>query len=293
MARASEALSVALILVPYDSGRRGERLGAGPQRLLAAGLEQRIREAGHETVVHSAELPAVGWHAEIGAGFALARAVAELVGQALAERRIPLVLSGNCGPAALGVAAAVGSPAVVWFDAHGDFNTPDTTVGGFLDGMSLATITGHCWRGLAASIPGFQPIPEAAVALVGARDLDPLEAERLLGSEIRRVAARDVRTQLPPVLDQLAARGRPLYVHLDLDVLDPSEGRVNPYVAPNGLTRAEVAWAIGQIGEAARPRAASITAYSPADDSDDRVCETALGLAVALAQAAGGRNGAR
>jgi arginase len=278
---------VALILVPYDSGRRRERLGTGPERLLEAGLERRMRAAGHQTVVHLAEPPADAWHAEIGTAFALARAVSRLVRQALADGSFPLVLSGNCGPAALGVAGGLGSPpAVVWFDAHGDFNTPESTVGGFLDGMSLATLTGRCWRALSASIPGFQPVPEAAVALVGARDLDPLEAELLAGSAIHRVEVRAIRDQLPAVLARLTDAARPTYVHLDLDVLDPSEGRANPYAAPGGLTGAEVEWAISQIGATAPARAASITAYHPESDADGRVRETALALAVSLVHAA-------
>jgi len=61
---------------------------------------------------------------------------------------------------------------VLWFDAHGDFNTPESTLGGFLDGMALAIATGRCWTGLAATVPGFTPVAEENVVLVGARDLD-------------------------------------------------------------------------------------------------------------------------
>jgi arginase len=280
-------MRVALIAAPYDSGRRGERLGAGPERLLDAGLERRLTAAGHEVRVHVADPAGNAWRAEIGTTFALARAVAMLVRDAVAEDAFPLILSGNCGPAAHGATAGLaGAPAVLWFDAHGDFNTPETTIGGFLDGMSLATLTGRCWAQLAARIPGFQPVPEAAVALLGARDLDPLEEKALATSAIRRVEARGLREQLPAVLTALRSLRPTAYLHLDLDVLDPSEGRVNPYAAPDGLARADVEWAIDTIGGFLSLRAAALTAYDPGSDRDGRVRETALALAVALVQTA-------
>lgn len=282
-------MRVALILVPYDSGRRGERLGAGPLRLLDAGLERRLTAAGHEVRVQVAEPPADAWPAEIGTAFALARAVSVLVREAAAGGAFPLVLSGNCGPAAHGAVAGLGrAPAVVWFDAHGDFNTPETTVGGFLDGMSLATLTGRCWAELARSIPGFRPVPDTAVALVGARDLDPLEAVALEASGIQRAGVGGIRERLPAVLNLLRDRWPVAYLHLDLDVLDPSEGRVNPYAAPDGLKRVEVEWAIAAIAGALRLGAASVTAYDPASDGDGRVRQTAVSLAVALVDAAAG-----
>ncbi len=280
-------MRVALILIPYDSGRRGERLGAGPLRLLDAGLERRLSAAGHHVWVHIAEPPADLWRAEIGTAFALARAVAELVRQAAADGSFPVVLSGNCGPAAHGAVAGLGgAPAVVWFDAHGDFNTPETTVGGFLDGMSLATLSGRCWSGLAAGVPGFRPVPEAAVALVGARDLDPLETESLAASGIRRVAAGSVRAELPAALAALRRVRTGAYLHLDLDVLDPSEGRANPYAAPGGLIHEDLEWAIATTGGALPLQAAALTAYDPAGDTDGRVCEAALSLTLALVAAA-------
>jgi arginase len=283
-------MRIVLISVPYDSGRRGERLGAGPSRLLDAGLERRLAAAGHQTEVQVAELPADGWRAEIGTAFALAGVVSALVRQAVADGAFALVLSGNCGPAALGAVSGLGGAAtVVWFDAHGDFNTPETTVGGFLDGMQLATLTGRCWSGLSAGIPGFRALPDSAVALVGARDLDPLEAEALTGSDIERIEVRSLRERLPAVLSRLRDRRSPAYLHLDLDVLDPSEGRVNPYIAPAGLSRVDLEWAIDAVGDALPLRAAALTSYEPAADADGRVCETALALAGALASAAGRR----
>jgi arginase len=282
-------MRVELIAVPYDSARRGERMGAGPERLLLAGLEARLTRAGHTVVVRVVEAPADAWRAEIRTAFDLARGVAIAVEQARAAGTFPLVLSGNCGPAALGCVSGLRrAAAVFWFDAHGDFNTPETTVGGFLDGMALATLTGRCWTQLAARIPGFRAVPEGQVSLIGARDLDPLEAAALRRSAVRRVPVSTLRPDLQAVLDGIGP-GAPSYLHLDLDVLDPREGPVNPYASPDGLSRAEVEWALETIGRATTIEAAALTAFDPATDVTGAACQAALGLAERVVQAAGCR----
>ena len=168
-------MDTTLILVPYDSGQRGVRMGAGPERLLNSGLKEHLLKQGHATNVRIIEPAAQSWRAEVQTSFELMRAVAESVRAARTANSFPVILSGNCS-AAIGVIAGLGSRlGVVWLDAHGDFNTPQTTMSGFLDGMTLATATGRCWVELARTIEGFEPVPENAVVLLGARDLDPGE----------------------------------------------------------------------------------------------------------------------
>jgi arginase len=288
-------MQVQLIAVPYDSGRRGERMGAGPERLLGAGLVARLADAGHAARVQTIEPPAGAWHSEIRTTFDLAAGVSRAVTDAIDAGRFPLVLSGNCGPAALGcVAGMKGAASVFWFDAHGDFNTPDTTVGGFLDGMAMATLTGRCWPALVAAIPGSTPVAEKSVVLVGARDLDPLEALALEASAVRRVPPADLRTGLPRAIEDLRTTvPAPVYLHLDLDVMDPSEGRSNCYAAPGGLSREDVEWAIATIADAVPLGAAALTALDPAADPDGRTVEAALTLGVAIVSGAGKSNDRR
>lgn len=285
-------MDVTLIAVPYDSGRRGARMGAGPAYLLRAGLERRLGHAGHSVQVRTLDAPVDTWRAEIRTAFDLARVVAAATTEALEAGAFPLVLSGNCGPAALGCVSALRSaPAVFWFDAHGDFNTPDTTVGGFLDGMALATVTGRCWPQLSAAIAGFHAVAERSIALIGARDLDALEAAALEASGIQRVGGTTLRRDLQAIL-RTHEGNTPTYVHLDLDVLDPREGRVNPYAAPHGLSRVDVEWAITAIAEAMALEVAALTAYDPASDVSGTGCEAALTLGVALVAAAARRRDA-
>ena len=147
-------MRIAIVAVPYDSARRGERMGGGPEQLLGAGLAEGLARAGHDVRIQLVEAPAERWRAEIGTAFTLAVGVSLAVRSAIDGGEFPLILSGNCGPAALGAVGGLGgASSVFWFDAHGDFNTPETTVGGFLDGMSLAMLAGRCWAGLARSVP--------------------------------------------------------------------------------------------------------------------------------------------
>lgn len=137
-------MRINLILVPYDSGQRGVRMGRGPEHLLRAGLPEALVREGHEVHTELVEAPGT-WRAEIATTFALAAVIAERARLAREEGRFPLLVTGNC-MMSLGLLAASRAPtSIVWLDAHGDFNTPETTIGGFIDGMALATMTGRCW----------------------------------------------------------------------------------------------------------------------------------------------------
>ena len=131
-------------------------MGAGPERLMESGLIERLEQAGHEVVPCSVCLPSQTFMPEVQAAFELDRRLATCVAEAVAAGALPVILSGNC-ITSVGTVAGIGEPdlGVVWLDAHGDFNTPETTLGGFLDGMALATLTGRCWTSLAATVPGF------------------------------------------------------------------------------------------------------------------------------------------
>ena len=185
----------------------------------------------------------------------------------------------------LGTVAGLGSPTalgVVWFDAHGDFNTPETSPTGFFDGMPLAMLTGSGWEALRSGVEGLRPVDEANVVLVWARDLDAAEEERLVSSDVRLVRPGE---PVEAALDALAARVPDVYVHVDLDVLDPSEGQANRYRAEGGPTAAEVAAAVGEVARRFTLRAAAITAYEPAYDPEGTVPGAATAIAKQLVAA--------
>lgn len=279
-------MKLRILAVPYDSARPDWRMGRGPTHLLEGGLVEALRQRGHEVEVERIGVNDSAPPLEVGTAFALARTLAQRVRQAVSQGEFPLVLAGNCN-SAIGTVAGLG-PAdteVVWFDAHADFNTPETTVSGFFDGMALAVVAGRCWRSLAATVPGFRPVPERNVLLIGARDLDPPEEEMLARSEVIRVASGDLNGAGVRESLRRAARA---YIHLDLDVLDPSEARVNCFAAPGGLTVAAVAGAIQEIGVDCRIAGAALTAYDPSSDETGTARQAAVRLIEGILNVAGG-----
>jgi len=126
----------------------------------------------------------------------------------------PVVISGDC-TTSLGTMAGLQRAGVdagiVWFDAHGDVQTLETTSSGYLGGIPLRVLAGYRPELIAGRL-GLRAVPESQIALVGARDLDPPEVAYLAGAQIR---------QLPTAgLDAAQLPGGPLYLHVDLDVID-------------------------------------------------------------------------
>ncbi|HEX2190283.1 MAG TPA: arginase family protein [Longimicrobiaceae bacterium] len=284
-------MEVRILAVPWDSGRRAWRMGRGPERLLEAGLEDALRARGHAARVEWVEADDTG--AEVATAFRLARTLADRVREAAGEGAFPLALAGNCS-AALGVLGGVGPAGVVWLDAHADLNTPETTRSGMVDGMSLAMATGRCWTGIAGTIRGFLPVPDDFVVLAGARDLEPGERAVLARSALATVDATRVREEgveaaFGPALEALAQRVRRVYLHLDLDVLDPSAARANGFAAPGGLTPEEAEAAVRLVGRRLEVAGATLSAYDPDADPEGRVPAAAARLAAAAVEGAGAR----
>ena len=279
--------SVSVVVVPYDSGHRGLRMGAGPEHLVEGGLAEALRTRGlnpsFATVRPEGDPPA-----EVATAFELHGLVSEQVRGALSEGRFPLVLSGNCN-ASVGTISGAGTQGlgVVWFDAHADFNTPETTTTGFTDGMGLAVAVGHCWRKMAEGVPGFSPVAEEDVVLAGARDVHPAEEERLAASGVTVVGAdrlgREGLGALAAALDGLASGVGGVYVHLDLDVLDPARaGKANGFATEGGLDAEGLLAALEMVRGRFDVVAAGIASYDPGFDADGRVLGAALACVEAL-----------
>jgi arginase len=279
-------MDIQLLAVPYDSGNRGMRMGAGPERLLDAGLERVLRENGHTVHTRIAELTA-DWQAEIQTSFELMRMLSAAVREARESGRFPIVLAGNCNTA-VGTLAGLGaqSTGVAWFDAHGDFNTPETTRSGFLDGTAVAIITGRCWTQLAATIPEFAPIPDDRVCLIGTRDLDSLESALLDESSVDIVEPGELRSSLPRALEKIREHVDSIYVHLDLDVLDSALAAANSYAISGGLTLEDLDHALAQIAARFRIAGLTLSAYDPAVDTFGHAAQAAFRLICATARVA-------
>lgn len=144
-------------------------------------------------------------------------AVAESVTARMATEQCVTVVSGDCLSALAtltGVQRAGKTAAIVWFDAHGDVHTMDSSTSGYLGGMALRMAVGGDPDKLTGPL-GTQPLREDQAVLVDARDLDPAEAEFLAASRLRRIPVEDVTADLLADV--------PLVVHLDVDVIDAND----------------------------------------------------------------------
>ncbi|GAB2756602.1 arginase family protein [Amycolatopsis magusensis] len=261
-----------LILSPFDSGHREQRMGAGPSALLRGGADRLL--AADQVVTVELENP--GFTQEVRTATEIQRAIAGHVRRAVADGVAPVVLSGNCN-ASVGVVSGLSTNdddlAVLWLDAHGDLNTPETTTSGFFDGMGLSVLTGRCWSTLARTIPGFRPVPDEHVLLIGARDLGAAEQAIVDGSGIRLLPARadEVAAALPKV--------RRVHLHIDLDVHDSRlVGPANEYAVPDGPDAAEVQRIVEAVSARLPIVSATFAAYDPAVDTDGEVRAAALDL---------------
>ena len=285
-------MSIHTILVPYDSGHRAARMGRGPLHFSKSGAADRLRAGGHDVIESIVEVEAA-FPTEIGTSFALYRGLSEQVRAAVTGGSFPLVLAGNCG-SALGTvsgarAATPNDPSdigVIWLDAHADFNTPESTPSGFLDGMALAALTGRCWHALTASIPGFRPVSDAHVVLVGARHIDPAEEGVLASSNVVRIESMEMqskgaRTALDGTLTELARHVSRVYLHIDLDVHERDDARANQYAVPGGLSPQSVRDLVGVVVERFSIVAAALASYDPS--VDDRMLDVGLDLLETIA----------
>jgi arginase len=273
-------MAIHIIQVPYDSGHRGTRMGRGPLHLMAAGLMDRLRVFA-PTTSETIEVRA-SFVTEIGSAFELHRAVSAAVSASSVSGNLPLVLSGNCN-SAIGTVAGLRSTisgerlGVVWFDGHGDCNTPETFTGSFLDAMGLSTLTGRCWQALAATVPGFQPVPDGQVLLIGAHGVDEGARSVLGASDIghvptAQIQARGAGEALGVALDRLARQGvTQIYLHLDVDVLDADFAPANQFAPRDGLTPEQLSSCMHAVLERFPAAAATIASYDPGFDREGRV----------------------
>jgi len=257
-------MKLAIIVAPYDSGHYRSGLGSGPYAILEAGLLASLVSAGHDATLHDIGKVGDAQGREIATGFAVCRTVAEIVCAARDEGRFPVVLSGNCLTTA-GAVAGEAADSLVWFDQHGDLNTPETSPYGFLDGMALAVTLGLCWRPMAGRIPGFQPIDPSRCMLIDARDLD-LDEKTLLG---RLPIIHTPCNEAPGKAHGLLAAGaRRTHLHLDLDIHDPAKLRVNRYATPGGPAPDDVKVTACAMARSLPLSGITISAYDPTCDPE-------------------------
>jgi arginase len=199
--------------------------------------------------------------------------LADTVAGALKLGERPVSIAGDCmSPIGMlaGLTRAQVAPTLIWFDAHGDFNTPETSPSGFLGGMPLAMLVGRGDQRFMENV-ALPPIPEDRVILTDARDLDPGERELVEKSAVRH---------LPDVTDLLTLDlpDGPLYIHFDADVLDPSEAPAHRYTAPGGASVAQMREVFAHLAATGRVAAISVSAWDFANDTDEKTGQAVMDL---------------
>jgi len=187
---------------------------------------------------------------------------------------LPVVLAPECSVALTTVPTALRhrpEAKVLWLDAHGDFHTPDTSPSGYLGGMCLAGACGRWDPGL-----GVQPVDPGHAVLAGVRDLDDEERRALGASEATVIGASTVET-LVAVTNALERA--PVFVHLDLDVLDPDLFTAQ-FPAPGGLTPARLLDVLEAVAGECELIGLEVTSFEAPEDPDERSDAAALALEV-------------
>ena len=256
-------VKVDVIKNPYGGSRNVPELSTNPDYIHAAGLERLIDEWGGELIrpVQDVRLDAEQerkygeWNR-----MALANAnFADVVREGLQDDLITVGLEANCNDL-LGMLSGLKYDSdgnkrrvgLVFYDSHGDFNVPETTLSGMLGGMPVAVAAGHALQNLRKTTGLEEPIPMSDIMWGGVRDLDPLEADRFREYEVRQVSVKDIREISDNFRNQfnaLADEVDVVYVHVDMDVLEPDEVPGHGLAVPDGPSSKALAAAIGVMFE--------------------------------------------
>ncbi|MBX9688719.1 MAG: arginase [Candidatus Obscuribacterales bacterium] len=298
-AAAKKIREVTLIYVPIFIGGRHRGAGMGPAALRVAELPEQIEKLGF-TVINEIEIsqpPAACWYEEVTKKSRclpeiaqVSEDVARAVKDAMAAGSIPITIGGDHS-LAIGSISGVSSYyrerkerfGLLWFDAHGDINTPDTSYSANLHGMPLAISLGKGEESL-TQLCGFSPKVEGKRSvLIGLRDVDPPEKDLIRELGIHAFTMRDIDHLGMGRLSELALElvGKDISgIHLsfDIDVMDPEIAPGVTTVAPGGMSYREAHLALTMLAETGLVRSIDFVELNPARDIRNRTAELAVDL---------------
>src|ERR1044072_7159345 len=290
--------SLSILGVPLGYGASMAGVDIGPAALRLARLNQRIASLGYS--VHDLgdmRLERPQTFPEVDDNLKYVREISSACEQLATEveailnsDQLPLVLGGDHS-IAIGSFAGVASYykkknqklGLIWFDAHADMNTPDSTPSGNMHGMPLAALLGYGTPEL-TNVAGFAPnLDPKLCAHVGARDVDPGERELLRKLGMRFFTMREIDERgMKDVMDeaiQIASRGIAGYgVTFDVDVLDPGDAPGSGTLVRGGLTYREAHLGMEKIAEAGGMRSLEIVEINTALDVNNKTAELGVEL---------------
>ncbi|KAF9781035.1 hypothetical protein IL306_014616 [Fusarium sp. DS 682] len=283
--------SITVISCPYKIARRDIGVGRRPIALLEAGFIDKIKALGLTINLYS--LKDIAHWDDVDGLFKVLRRISLAVKDAVVEKSFPIILAGDCSTTVgvqAGIAATVGKvPSCVWFDAHDNFKTPDDVLASpCLDSMAVAMMAGLCWKTLLSTIPGFRALDlNHSFVHYGMRNVTDLERSRVeeagfpvIWGDVEKHV--DFEGELSKVLDK--KKYGETMVHLDLDALDWTIGKVNRFTAPGGLLEDDLVKCLKTIPSKTKPVSLTITSYEPFCDDKRLIPPIAIKGAVAFVQ---------
>jgi arginase len=284
-----------IIGVPIDLGQSRRGVDMGPSALRYANLDDRLRRLSYTVEDHGNlnlpvrdMLPPTGGLDFLPAVVQAGEAVYQSGRAAIAEGRLPLFLGGDHSIAVgtIGGVTADGLSGLVWVDAHGDFNTPQTSPTGNLHGMPLAALMG---LGAPELVNLGRPGPKLThpdVILIGVRDLDPdekilLKESRLKIYTMREIDARGIAAVANEAMQRLSHCPR-LHISLDMDSLDPAEAPGVGTPVPGGLTYREAHLLMEIIADCSCVGSIDVVEINPILDQRNHTAKIAVELLTSL-----------
>ncbi|MFX0173974.1 MAG: arginase family protein [Candidatus Hodarchaeota archaeon] len=276
-------MKINLIQVPYHLGKRATGMGLGPIRFMETKIVEKLRNHGHQLKVVTIQLDKP-FEDKISSIIDLNNLLKKNVQEGVKNGYFPLILGGNCNTC-LGTLAGLNDPemGIIWFDAHGDFNTPETTPSGFLDGMPFAIATGQCYTKEWSQIADIPPIKESHSLHIGGCDFDPEELDLIKSTEVGLVTTKEIKEtglerSIIPALVELHSHTEKIYLHIDMDVINPQEAPGVDFPSPDGLSSEIIEQIIRIISERFLVKAVALTAYNPTKDEHNKTLITGIRL---------------
>ncbi|MBE7554102.1 MAG: arginase [Anaerolineales bacterium] len=288
-------ITVNIIGVPIDLGQSRRGVDMGPSALRYADLDNRLRRLGHQVIDKGNinipvrdTLPPEGGLAFLPAVVRAGEAMYQAGQAAIEAGHLPLFLGGDHSIAVgtLGGVTHTGPAGLIWIDAHGDFNTPESSPSGNLHGMPLAALLG---LGAADLVNLGRPGPKlqpSEVVLIGVRDLDSQEKVLLKESQVRvytmrEIDERGIAAVAGEALERLSHLPR-LHVSLDMDSLDPREAPGVGTPVPGGLTSREAHLLMEIIADCACVGSIDVVEINPILDERNQTAKIAVELIASL-----------
>jgi arginase len=289
---------VRIVGAPVDYGANRRGVDMGPSAIRYAGLADELTKIGREVVDDGdvraprpeerdpeVETLAAGSTLFLRETREVATRLADRVDRTLAEGALPLVLGGDHSVA---IGSVVGSAreadiGAVWFDAHGDFNTPETSPSGNVHGMPLAALLGV---GAFADVEWANAagLDASNVALVGLRDVDEAERAAIADSDVTAftmsdIDARGISAVVADALDVATSGTDDIHVSLDLDWLDPREAPGVGTPVRGGVTYREAHAALEAVADSGSLRSLELVEVNPILDEHNETASLATELA--------------